>query len=262
MGKTPVLFLGHGSPMNIVLENSFTQSLVELGKNIPKPKAILVVSAHWQTKGTFITASATPEIIYDFYGFPQELYDIGYPCPGGAEIIVEIGSVLKNAGIEYDQQRGLDHAAWAVLKHLYPNADIPVMELSLDYGKSPQEHYKLAKQLAPLREQGILIIGSGNIVHNLREIDWNIDATPYEWGINFDKKVKEAILTGKHDELINYERLGRDALLSIPTSEHYLPMLYTLGLQAAGEEAYFSYEGFQNASMSMRCFSFGKVVTG
>lgn len=262
MAKTPVLFLGHGSPMNIILENSFTKSLLQLSKDIPKPKAILVVSAHWQTKGTFITASGTPDIIYDFYGFPQELYDVGYPCPGGREILAEIGSVIEQAGIHYDQERGLDHAAWAVLKHLYPKADIPVMELSLDYGKSPQEHYELAKKLSPLREQGVLIIGSGNIVHNLREVDWNMEAEPYEWVINFDKRVKEAIIAGRHDELIGYEKLGREASLSIPTAEHYLPMLYTLGLQTPDEVVHFSYEGFQNASMSMRCFSFGQLVTG
>lgn len=257
MEKTPVLFLGHGSPMNIILENPFTESLVQLGQRIQKPKAILVVSAHWQTHGTFITASTAPELIYDFYGFPQELYDVTYPCPGGSGLIAEWGTVLKKANIEYDEQRGLDHAAWAVLKHLYPNADIPVMELSLDYEKDPQEHYNLAKQLAPLREKGVLIIGSGNIVHNLREINWNIDAKPYDWAIYFDNKVKEYVLAGKHKELISYEKLGREALLSIPTREHYLPMLYALGLQDKEDEICFSYEGFQNASMSMRGFSIG-----
>lgn len=261
MEKTPVLFLGHGSPMNIILKNPFTESLVQLGKNIQKPKAILVVSAHWQTQGTFITTSLAPELIYDFYGFPQELYDVTYPCPGGSTLLAEWGTVLKNADIRYDEQRGLDHAAWAVLKHIYPNADIPVMELSLDYGKSPQEHYNLAKKLVPLREKGVLIIGSGNIVHNLREVNWDIDAKPYDWAINFDEKVKECILGGKHDKLIAYEKLGRDALLSIPTPEHYLPMLYALGLQTPEDEVGFSHEGFQNASMSMRCFAIGKAPT-
>jgi 4,5-DOPA dioxygenase extradiol len=258
MEKKPVLFLGHGSPMNIILENSFTESLAQLGQSIPKPKAILVVSAHWQTKGTFITVNSAPEIIYDFYGFPQELYDVSYPCPGVNMQVAEWATILKNAGVAYDQQRGLDHGAWAVLKHLYPKADVPVMQLSLDYGKAPYEHYKLAKQLAPLRQQGVLMIGSGNIVHNLREIDWNMDAKPYDWGIEFDEQVKEAILEGKHEKLITYEKMGRSALLSIPTSEHYLPMLYTLGLQTEGDEVCFSHEGFQNASMSMRCFSIGK----
>ena len=259
MKKTPALFVGHGSPMNIVLNNAFTENLVQLGRTIPTPKAILVVSAHWQTKGTFVTTAKTPEIIYDFYGFPQELYDVTYPCPGGSEQIDELSTVFKSAGVGYDNQRGLDHAAWAVLKHMYPNADIPTMELSLDYGKSPQEHYNLAKKLAPLRDQGVLIIGSGNIVHNLRVVDWNIDADPYEWAVNFDAIAKKCIVQQKHDHLIEYERFGNDALMSVPTSEHYLPMLYTLGLQDSDEPVNFSHEGFQNASMSMRCFSIGKL---
>ena len=258
MEKTPVLFLGHGSPMNIILKNNFTESLIQLGRAISAPKAILVVSAHWQTKGTFVTTTKDPEIIYDFYGFPQELYNITYPCPGAGEQINKLSTVFKNAGVEYDNQRGLDHAAWAVLKHMYPNADIPTMELSLDYGKSPQEHYNLAKKLAPLREQGVLIIGSGNIVHNLRVIDWDIDAEPYKWAVNFDTIAKQCIVEQNHDKLIKYEQWGKDALMAVPTSEHYLPMLYTLGLQDSDEGVHFSYEGFQNASMSMRCFSIGE----
>jgi len=257
MRRTPALFLGHGSPMNIILENTFTESLVQLGRRIPPPKAILVVSSHWQTKGTFVTAAKDPQIIYDFYGFPQELYDVTYPCPGARGQIDELATVFQNAGIGYDNERGLDHAAWAVLKHMYPNANIPTMELSLDYGKSPQEHYNLAKKLAPLREQGVLIIGSGNIVHNLRVIDWNIDAEPYKWAIDFDTIVRKYIVEQKHDHLIKYEKMGNDASLAVPTNEHYLPMLYTLGLQADDEQVEFCYEGFQNASMSMRCFSVG-----
>ena len=259
MGKTPVLFLGHGSPMNIVLENSFTESLVQLGRIIPRPKAILVVSAHWQTTGTFVTTAQDQKLIYDFYGFPQELYDVTYPCPGTREQLEDFAVVFENAGIGYDDKRGLDHAAWAVLKHMYPNADIPTMELSLDDGKSPQEHYNLAKKLAPLREQGVLIIGSGNIVHNLRVVDWNMDAEPYKWAVNFDTMVKKCIVEERHDKLIEYNKLGSDGLMSIPTSEHYLPMLYTLGLQDRDEQVNFSYEGFQNASMSMRCFAIGKL---
>jgi len=259
MKRTPALFIGHGSPMNIVLENAFTESLVQLGREIPTPKAILVVSAHWQTQGTFVTAAKVPELIYDFYGFPQELYDSTYPCPGGKEQLEELSAVFENAGIGYDDKRGLDHAAWAVLKHMYPNADIPTMEMSLDYGKSPQEHYDLAKKLAPLREQGVLIIGSGNIVHNLRIIDWNMDATPYQWAINFDAVVKKCIVEETHEPLITYEKLGQDAAMSIPTNEHYLPLLYTLGLQERDEQVNFSYEGFQNASVSMRCLSIGML---
>lgn len=257
MGKLPILFLGHGSPMNIILENDYTKHLVQLGQDIPVPTSILVVSAHWQTKGTFITATPTPEIIYDFYGFPQELYDVNYPCPGALAQIESFSQVIKEVGISYDHERGLDHAAWSVLKHMYPKADIPVMELSLDQRKSPQEHYDFAKKLAPLREQGVLIVGSGNLVHNLRMIDWDMSGKPYDWAVNFDSMVKKHVLEQQHQELIEYEKLGRDALLSIPTSEHYLPMLYTLALQEKEEKITFTYEGFQNASISMRCFSVG-----
>lgn len=259
MAKMPVLFLGHGSPMNIVLKNAFTESLVQLGREIPAPKAILVVSAHWQTQGTFVTTAKVPELIYDFYGFPQELYDVTYPCPGASGQIEELSNVLESAGIGYNNQRGLDHAAWAVLKYMYPDADIPTMELSLDYEKSPQEHYNMAQKLIPLREQGVLIIGSGNIVHNLRAVDWNIEAEPYKWAVNFDAIAKTSIVEHRHEDLIDYEKWGKDALMAVPTSEHYLPMLYTLGLQDDDESVHFSYEGFQNASMSMRCFSIGKI---
>lgn len=257
MEKMPVLFFGHGSPMNIILDNPFTQSLAELGKKIPLPKAILVVSAHWQTKGTFITAGETPETIYDFYGFPQELYDVTYPCPGAFKEIKECSQVFKDAGIAYDNERGIDHAAWAVLKHMYPKADIPVMEMSLDYKKTPQEHYELGRKLAPLREQGILIIGSGNIVHNLRIIDWDMNATLYPWAIEFDAAVKKLLIEKKHQELMAYENINSEWKRAIPTNEHYLPMIYSLALQEEKDELRFSYEGFQNASISMRSFLIG-----
>lgn len=258
MSKNPVLFLGHGSPMNIILSSEYTNSLVQLAQSLPRPKVILVVSAHWLTKGTFITSSSAPETIYDFYGFPQELYDVRYPCPGAAKEIEAAAAVFKTASIGYDNQRGIDHAAWSVLKHMYPNADIPVIEMSLDYQKTPQDHYELAQQLAPLREQGFLIIGSGNLVHNLRVIDWEMDAQPYDWAVNFDSMVKQCLREKNHKPLIEYEKNGKDALLSIPTNEHYLPMLYAAALQDHDETLTFSYEGFQNASISMRCFSIGK----
>lgn len=253
----PVVFIGHGSPMNIVLENEFTNSLIQLGQSLPAPQAILVVSAHWLTKGTFITSSEKPEIIYDFYGFPQELYDISYPCSGAAAQIKNMASVCSNASIGLDDQRGIDHAAWSVLKHMYPKANIPVMEMSLDYTKKPAEHYELAKKLAPLREQGILIIGSGNIVHNLRVMDWDINAKTFDWAFDFDNIVKKCLAEGDHKPLIEYEKIGKNALLSIPTNEHYLPLLYAAALQERNEEIQFSYEGFQHGSVSMRCFSIG-----
>jgi 4,5-DOPA dioxygenase extradiol len=258
MKKNPVLFLGHGSPMNIILENEYTNSLVQLSQLLPRPKVILVVSAHWLTKGTFITSGSNPETIYDFYGFPQELYEVRYPCPGPVKEIEAAATVFKEASIVYDHQRGIDHAAWSVLKHMYPRADIPVMEMSLDYQKKPQEHYELAQKLAPLREQGFLIIGSGNLVHNLRVIDWDMDAKPYDWAVNFDGIVKKCLVEKNHKPLIEYEKIGKEALLSIPTNEHYLPMLYAAALQNHDEDLTFSYEGFQNASISMRCFSIGK----
>lgn len=254
MRKTPVLFIGHGSPMNIVLENEFTNSLVHLGQSFPVPEAIVVVSAHWLTKGTFITSGEKPETIYDFYGFPKELYDVCYPCPGAAAQIKDIASVFSSASIGFDDQRGIDHAAWSVLKHMYPKANIPVMEMSLDYTKGPAEHYELAKKLASLREQGILIMGSGNIVHNLRVIDWDIEAKAFDWAVRFDNIVKTCLLEGNHKRLIEYAQIGKDALLAVPTSEHYLPILYAAALQEKGEEIHFSYEGFQNGSISMRCF--------
>lgn len=257
MKKSPVLFLGHGSPMNIILENEYTNSLVHLAQSLPKPKAILVVSAHWLTKGTCITSGSAPETIYDFYGFPQELYDVRYPCPGAAKELEEAAAVFKDAAIIYDNQRGIDHAAWSVLKHMYPMADIPVMEMSLDYRKTPQEHYELGRKLAPLREQGFLIIGSGNLVHNLRTIDWEMEAEPYGWAIDFDHMVKQCLVEQNHKPLIEYEKMGKEALLSVPTNEHYLPMLYAAALQEHDEDLIFSYEGFQNASISMRCFSIG-----
>lgn len=257
MKKAPVLFLGHGSPMNIILENEYTASLVQLGQSLQRPKAILVVSAHWLTKGTYVTTHTHPEIIYDFYGFPQELYEVHYPCPGATEQIGEVASVFEDASVSYDHQRGLDHAAWSVLKHMYPKADIPVMEMSLDYGKTPQEHYELAKKLAPLREHGILVIGSGNMVHNLRLVDWDIEAKPFEWAVNFDSTLKQCLVERNHLPLIEYEKMGKEALLSIPTNEHYLPLLYAAALQEQDEDLSFIYEGFQNASMSMRCLAIG-----
>jgi 4,5-DOPA dioxygenase extradiol len=258
MERNPVLFLGHGSPMNIILENEYTNSLVQLAQALPRPKVILVISAHWLTEGTFITSSSAPETIYDFYGFPQELYDVRYSCPGAVKEIAEAGHVFKEASIAYDHERGLDHAAWSVLKHMYPKADIPVIEMSLDYQKTPREHYKLAQKLAPLRELGFLIVGSGNLVHNLRVIDWDMDAKPYDWAVNFDSIVKQCLVEQDHKALIEYEEIGKEALLSIPTTEHYLPMLYAAALQNHDEELIFSFEGFQNASISMRCFSIGK----
>jgi 4,5-DOPA dioxygenase extradiol len=256
--KMPVLFIGHGSPVNIVMNNSFTNSLTQLAQQISIPKAIMVISAHWLTKKTAVTLSQQPETIYDFFGFPSQLYEVKYPCPGAPQYAQLARDTVQQATISGDRQRGLDHAAWAILHHMYPNADIPVFEMSLDYSKSPEAHYQFAKELAPLREHGVLIIGSGNIVHNLAAADFgNIDASPYPWALDFDLAVKEQLLNGSHQKLIHYENYNEHSPLAIPTNEHYLPMLYAAALQENQEQLRFIHEGMQNASISMRSFMIG-----
>jgi 4,5-DOPA dioxygenase extradiol len=262
--KMPVLFIGHGSPMNIVLNNAFTRSLAALGKRLPKPNAIMVVSAHWLTDGTFVTCAKKPRMIYDFYGFPDELYQKTYPSPGSPAEAEFATGVVHKAKVGCDLDWGLDHASWAILRHIYPDADIPVFEMSLDYSfndwhpKPLQYHYDLAAELAKLRDRGVLIIGSGNIVHNLRHIDFeNIDAAPYGWAQEFDEQVKEHLLRGEHADLIQYRGNGKASALAVPTLDHYLPMIYAIALQEKGEPITFIHEGFQHGSISMRCFQIG-----
>ncbi len=259
----PVLFIGHGSPMNIVLSNEFTESLVAAAKRIPRPRAILVISAHWLTSGTFVTCVKEPRTIYDFYGFPDELYKLSYPSPGSpgdAELIMK---TVKRTKVDCGDW-GLDHAAWAVLSHMYPEADIPVFEMSLDYSpyndwnpKPLEYHYKLASELSPLREKGVLIIGSGHIVHNLGLIDPDIDAKPFEWAVRFDEKVKQCLVSRNNENLFNYQGLGKESLYSVPTQDHYLPMIYSIGLRKKDEPLKFIHEGFQYGSVSMRAFQIG-----
>jgi 4,5-DOPA dioxygenase extradiol len=252
-GRLPAVFIGHGSPMNIVSDNDFTRSLAKLGKDLPRPEVILVVSAHWLTEGTFVTCSDTPEQIYDFYGFPEELYRYKYNARGSRSRSDEAAGCLRefNAGCG---DWGLDHASWAVLRHMYPSADIPVIELSLCVGADPRHHFEIGRALRPLREKGFLIIGSGNIVHNLRVMKYDTDAQPFGWAVDFDRIVKEHIISGDFEKLIDYNSLGENAKLSIPTNDHYLPMLYALALKEEGERAVFTYEGIQNGSVSMRSF--------
>ncbi|MFX1427901.1 MAG: 4,5-DOPA dioxygenase extradiol [Promethearchaeota archaeon] len=263
--KMPVLFIGHGSPMNVISDNNFTQNLKKLGNDLPKPKAILVISAHWLTSGTRVLCSKQPSLIYDFYGFPEELYQIEYPCFGLPELATSIGKKLEYYKVICDYEWGYDHASWAILKHIYPNADIPVLELSLDYGFSkwsvkPMEyHYKLAKNLRFLREQGVLIIGSGNIVHNLRIIDYNVNAPIMNWAKQLDEAVKKNLLKYNHQKLINFKEMGNVANMGIPTWDHYLPLIYTIALQEKDEPIKFIHEGFQHGSVSMRCIQFGKI---
>lgn len=236
--QMPVLFLGHGSPMNAIEVNEFSLKWQQLGKTLPKPNAILCISAHWETRGTFLTAMEKPQTIHDFGGFPQALFDVQYPAPGNPALAEETKKIIAKTEVGLDHKWGLDHGCWSVVKHLYPNADVPVIQMSLDYLQTPQYHYELSKELASLRKKGVLIIGSGNIVHNLGMIDWKKIAEPeygYDWAIEANTKMKEFILNKDHQQLINYRSQGKAFDLAIPTPDHYLPLLYTLALQEKDE---------------------------
>ena len=236
--KMPVLFVGHGSPMNAIEENEFSTGWREMGKKIPRPSAILCVSAHWQSKGTMVTAMQKPETIHDFGGFPRELYEVQYPAPGSPELAKATKETVRERVIELDRSWGLDHGAWSVIRRMYPDADVPVVELSLDYQLSPQQHYDLARELAPLRRKGILIIGSGNMVHNLGLVSWEHLNTPgyaFDWAMEAGEAMKSHIMSGDHSPLINYGSQGRAFRLAVPTPEHFLPLLYALALKGSDE---------------------------
>lgn len=235
--KMPVLFLGHGSPMNAIEENEFVKGFRNVSSEIETPQAILVVSAHWETRGTRVTAMEQPPTIHDFGGFPKALYEIEYPAPGMPELAREVKD-MAGTEVHLDDKWGLDHGAWTVIRHMYPKANIPVIQLSLDYYKSPKAHYELAKELAKLREKGVLIVGSGNIVHNLRMVNWQElnNNFGYDWANEANSKMKQFILDRNHQELINYSKQGKAFELAIPTPEHYLPLLYALALQDSKDE--------------------------
>ncbi|MEC9281113.1 MAG: 4,5-DOPA dioxygenase extradiol [Bdellovibrionota bacterium] len=255
--KMPSVFIGHGSPMNAVVENAYTKRLSQFSEEIEKPKAILVISAHWLTEGTQITAMAKPKTIHDFYGFPKELFEIQYPAQGSSELVNRVSELL-GVNVKKDfKDWGLDHGTWAVLKHIYPKADVPVVQLSIDKNQSFRYHYEIGKKLSVLREEGYLILGSGNIVHNLRTMHRSENAPSYDWAIEFDEWVKEN-LTHRNDELLFNNFLDDKAgQLSVPTAEHYIPMLYALGASDSREELDFIFEQMQNASVSMRSFRIG-----
>ncbi|WP_343584489.1 4,5-DOPA dioxygenase extradiol [Flavobacterium sp.] len=237
--KMPVLFLGHGSPMNAIEENQFVTGFRNLAKTLPQPNAILCVSAHWFTKGTKVTSMEMPRTIHDFGGFPQALFDVQYPAKGSPELAVETQKMLNPVTVELDEHWGLDHGAWSVIKHLYPNADVPVIQLSIDYTKSGQYHFELAQKLQALRYKGVLIIGSGNIVHNLRMVDFrnfDKDNYGYDWAIEAREIVNNYLLDGNFQPLIDFEKLNKAVQLAVPTPEHYLPLLYTLGLKDKKDE--------------------------
>lgn len=250
----PVLFLGHGSPMNAIEENEFVQGFRETGKTIPKPSAILCISAHWETRGTFITAMEKPRTIHDFGGFPQALFDVQYPAPGDPLLARETQSLITKTRVGLDESWGLDHGAWSVIKHLYPAANVPVIEMSIDHYQTPQYHYELAKELAALRRKGVLIIGSGNMVHNLRMVAWdklNVDAFGYDWAIEASEKMKQYIRSGDHQSLIRFRSQGLAFDLAIPTAEHYMPLLYTLALQEKDEQVSFFNDKPVGGSLTM-----------
>jgi 4,5-DOPA dioxygenase extradiol len=251
----PVLFIGHGSPMNALADNAFTKSLSVTGTTLPRPEAILVISAHWLTKGSFISSTPVPETIYDFYGFPQELYRIVYPAKGSPQYAERTKTLWPE--LILDATRGLDHGTWTVLKHLFPLADIPVFQLSIDYHKPMQYHFDNAKKLISLRNEGVLIIGSGNIVHNLRLVSFEEDAEPYDWAIQFDEWAKNQIINKNYNNLLQYEKAGISASLAVPTVDHYVPLLYSLAATEPSENITFFYEGIELSSMSMRCIKIG-----
>lgn len=258
-GRMPVLFIGHGSPMNAVYDNSFTRSLSSLGSSLRamNPLALLVVSAHWLTDGTRVMVSEKPRTIHDFGGFPEELYTIQYPAPGAVGFAREAARLIHSVKVAEDHTWGLDHGAWTVLRHMFPRADIPVFEVSIDYHKAADHHFALGQELKPLRERGVLIIGSGNIVHNLSMAEFNDHAKPLPLAIEFDETVKSALVQKDFDRLIDYPGVGRAAMMAVPTNDHYLPMLYSLGAADRTEDLSFTHEEIQNASISMRCFRVG-----
>ena len=255
----PSIFIGHGSPMNALADNTFTLHLAELGRKLQRPKAVLVVSAHWLTPGrTLVSVNPKPETIHDFGGFPQELFDVQYPAPGAPDAAHRTAAAVKSFAVHEDHEMGLDHGAWTILKHIYPQADVPVFQLSLNWGASTEEHFKLAQDLRALRNEGILIVGSGNVVHNLGRLNWTDPAAPaYDWALEFDRFVQEKVTKGDHQALVHYETLGSTARLAHPTNDHYLPLLYTLGASASGEPLTELYSGMEMGSISMRSFQLG-----
>ncbi|TDQ09598.1 4,5-DOPA-extradiol-dioxygenase [Pedobacter metabolipauper] len=232
----PVLFIGHGSPMNGIEDNEFSATWAKMAQDIPTPTAVLVVSAHWFTRGTHITSMDFPQTIHDFGGFPKELFDVVYPAPGSPDLAAETASLIHTTTLGLDHDWGLDHGAWTVVRHMYPQANIPVLQLSIDYTKDAEYHYELAKEIYQLRRKGVLILGSGNMVHNLRIMNWEmIHGGGYDWALQINDTFKSLILNNDHKPLMSYQTLGKEALLAIPTPEHYLPLMYTLGLKGAHE---------------------------
>lgn len=247
----PALFVGHGNPMNALERNTYTEAWRYLGESLPRPKAILAVSAHWYTRGTGVTAMAQPKTIHDFHGFPPALFAQRYPAPGDPALAARVQEVLQPVAVTADQEWGLDHGTWSVLVHVYPQAGIPVVQLSIDAAQPAEYHYRLGQRLSTLRDEGVLIFGSGNVVHNLRTAKWGPDAPAYPWATAFNEQLRGALARGDHETAVEYQRLGEAASLSVPTPEHYLPLLYVLGAGSAGDTAAFPTDGIEMGSISM-----------
>lgn len=254
----PTLFLGHGNPMNAITKNLYSAGWAAIGSSLPRPKAVLAISAHWYIPGCGVTVNSRPHTIHDFGGFPPELYDVQYPAPGSPELARRVKDLLSPVPVKLDESWGLDHGTWSVLTHVFPHADIPVVQLAIDERQPPLYHYEVGKRLAPLREEGVLVIGSGNLVHNLHSYAWGrpgVDA--YDWAVRFENRVRDLLLAGDDAPLVAYEGLGRDAMLSVPTPDHYLPLLYVLGLRRQEDTITFPVEGVDGGSVSMLAVRLG-----
>jgi 4,5-DOPA dioxygenase extradiol len=260
VARHPALFLAHGSPMAAIEPGPFSRRWEQLGATLPRPKAILAVSAHWYIRGTAVTVAERPQTIHDFYGFPPALYREQYPAPGSPALAARVQQLLAPLAVAGDAQWGLDHGAWSVLKYLYPNADVPVVQLAIDATRPPRFHYGLGRALAPLREEGVLILGSGNVVHNLRTMQADAGDSAPDWARGFDDAVRSAVLAGDHEAVIDYERQGPAARMSAPTPDHFLPLLYVLGAQQPGEVASLPVEGFQLGTISMLSVQVGAAA--
>lgn len=247
----PAIFFGHGNPMNAIGKNVWTEDWSAIGRSIPKPRAILSISAHWYVPVVAVTAMERPRTIHDFGGFPRQLFEVDYPAPGSPQLAERMEDLIEDLTLDQGDW-GLDHGTWSVLCHVFPEADVPVVQLSINENEPTEFHYHLARNLFPLRDEGVLIVGSGNLVHNLHTYAWGKhDVEPFDWAVRFEAKARELILSGDHAPLVDYESLGRDAMLSAPTPDHYLPLLYILGLQTRGDPVSFPVEGFDGGSISM-----------
>jgi 4,5-DOPA dioxygenase extradiol len=254
----PAIFFGHGNPMNAVTNNRYSEGWRAIGEQISRPKAVLSISAHWFVPETAVTIGAAPRTIHDFGGFPRELYQVQYPAPGDPELALRVRDLLAPLPVKLDNSWGFDHGTWSVLRHVYPDADVPVVQLSIDETQPAAFHFDLGKKLARLRDERVLIVGSGNLVHNLHAYAWGQHmADPYDWAVRFETKAKEMMMAGEFQPLIDYETLGRDAMLSIPTADHYLPLLYVLGAGRQGERVSFPVEGVDGGSVSMLAVRLG-----